>query len=144
MPIWIDLANLLITKEAIAAKYAGGIDRFRSDLGFDTVEHADQEDGQLFCIGAMEVDALWSRLVRLRDVGLRYSEEDPERNDMVLIARYGGPVNVPHWLRFNGIYAWHVDCPAEKQEFVRSIVKLDVGEFLARQERGEIPVGTVV
>ena len=144
MPITIDLANLVITKTAVTNKYPGGIDAFRSDFGFDPIARADQEDNELLRIGAMELGGLWSRLVRLREAGLTYNEDDPAQNDMVLIARYGGPVNVPDWLRSNSFYAWHADCSPEKQAFVRNIVKLDVDEFLERQERGEIPVGPVV
>lgn len=143
MPICIDLANLVITRSAVISKYPGGLIGFRNETGFDPQGKADQEDHELLCFGAMELDDLWGHVLHLRNAGLHYSEEHAEENDLVLIARYGGPVNVPLWLRYNGHYAWHKDCSAEKQELVRSIVKLDVQEFLARQERGEIPVGTI-
>ncbi len=144
MPITIDLANLVITKAAVTNKYPGGMAAFRADFRFDPIARADQEDNELLRIGAMELEALWSRMLRLREAGLTYSEDDPAQNDMVLIARYGGPVNMPDWLRTNSLYAWHASCDPEKQTFVRSVVKLDMDEFLARQQRGEIPVGPVV
>ncbi|MBL7945343.1 MAG: hypothetical protein JNN32_04720 [Flavobacteriales bacterium] len=143
MPIWIDLGNLVITRSAVTSKYPGGMHGFRTAMGFDPLGRAHQEDQELLSFGAMELEDLFGHLQHLRNAGLHYSDEHPEENDMVLIARYGGPVNLPRWLRYNSIYAWHMDCAAEKQALVRSIVKLDVQEFLARQERNEIPIGTI-
>lgn len=144
MPIWIDLADLVITKEAIAAKYPGGTERFRSDFHFDQ-EHASlQEDGELFCVGAMDISQLAKELGALREAGLRYNVDDPVHDDMALVARYGGPLSRPAWLCANGIYVWHKACEPEVQEYVKRIVRLSVDEFIAKRERGEIPLKTII
>ena len=49
----------------------------------------------------------------------------------------------PGWLRINSLYVWHASCAPRLQELVAGIVKLDVDEFIARRELGEIPVGTI-
>ncbi|HNR55896.1 MAG TPA: hypothetical protein PKJ19_12065 [Flavobacteriales bacterium] len=90
MPIWIDIANLVVTKEALQAKYPGGIDGLRSDLRFDPVNKADQEDDELVSFGAMQVESLFGRLEALRSAGLRCDEALPAENDMFLVQRYGG------------------------------------------------------
>ncbi|HNR55914.1 MAG TPA: hypothetical protein PKJ19_12155 [Flavobacteriales bacterium] len=143
MPIWIDIANLVVAKEALRTKYPGGFERFRSDLRFDPLNKADQEDDELVSFGALEVESVFGRLQALRTAGLRYDETQPAENDMVLVQRYGGATNRPTWLRINSFYVWHAACAPHLQELVTGIVKLDVDEFIARRERGEIPVGTI-
>lgn len=144
MPIWIDLADLVITKEAIATKYPGGTDRFRTDLDFDPARLSVQEDGELFCLGAMDLSQLTDQLNALRTAGLTYNDKDPTNDDMVLVARYGGPLSRPYWLRANGIYVWHMNCAPDVQDYVKRIVRLSVDEFIAKRERGEIPLKTIV
>lgn len=143
MPIWIDIANLVVTKEALQAKYPGGIEGFRSDLRFDPVNKAGQEDDELVSFGAMEIESLLGRLEALRSAGLCYEEAHASENDMVLVQRYGGASLRPGWLRINSLYVWHASCAPRLQELVAGIVKLDMDEFIARRERGEIPEGTI-
>ncbi|MBL7953115.1 MAG: hypothetical protein JNM62_15505 [Flavobacteriales bacterium] len=142
MPVTIDLYNLVVLKAAVEERYPDGMERFRSDLDFDPMRWADQEDAQLLRIGAMDHGPVMEQLKELCDRGLRYDPDEPENNDMVIIARYGGPAERPAWLRLNSVYAWHADSDRAVREQVERITRLSVEEFIRLRELGEIPTGS--
>ena len=144
MPISIDLFNLVIEKAAVQERYPGGQERFRTDIDFDPARWADQEDNELFSIGAMDAVVVMDHLRTLRNKGLRYDPDEPSTNDLVIISRYGGPGDRPLWLRCNSFYAWHATCDPALQDKAESIMKLSVEEFDRMQQSGELPVGTLV
>jgi len=55
MPVYIELANLIVPKPVIEKKYAGGADHFRKDYSIDGDNHH-QEDDLLFSISRMNCD----------------------------------------------------------------------------------------
>ena len=144
MPVWIHLSNLIILKEAVATKYPGGLDAFRTDFQTADAENHNQEDGELFSLSAMDGGHLQSDAGRLIDMGFTFDEVDDAGNELALLNRYGGVVARPAWLRTNALYAWHQDCPEPLQEKVRSISRMNMDTFIAKQESGEIPLGTWV
>lgn len=144
MPVWIHLSNLIILKEAVATKYPGGLDAFRTDYRTADAENNNQEDGELFSLSAMDGGHLQADAGRLIDMGFTFDEADDAGNELALLNRYGGVVARPAWLRTNALYAWHQDCPEPLQEKVRSISRMNMDTFIAKQESGEIPLGTWV
>lgn len=144
MPIHIELANLVIEKRAIAAKYPGGIDGFRAHHAMGSAENCDQEDGELFSLSAMGADVLQAEATRLIALGLAYDERDGGSNDLALITRYGGVAVRPAWLRTNGLYAWHRSCPAALQEKVERLGRSTMDQLDELVARGEVVFGTLV
>ena len=55
MPIYLDLANLILDKRIIEKKYTGGIAQFRIDY-INERHPMNQEDDELFSISKMNVD----------------------------------------------------------------------------------------
>lgn len=145
MPIHIELANLVIAKEAVAAKYPGGIAGFRADHPWiNDPETRHQEDGELFAIAAMNEDELYDFSERLIQLGFRFNTEAPDQNEFVFVNRYGGAQQKPQWLRHNSMHAWHSDCPAALQEKAERLGKCSIGELVEMQDRGENVFGTLV
>ena len=145
MPIYIELANLVIDKEAVAAKYPGGIDGFRADhLYINDPETPHQEDGELFAIAAMNEDELYDDSERLTQLGFRFNRDAPDQNEFAFVNRYGGAQHKPHWLRHNSLHAWHCNCPAPLQEKAERLGKSSIGELVEMQDRGENVFGTLL
>lgn len=144
MPLWIHLANLIITKQAVEAKYPGGVAAFRAEHGIGDEDTYDQEDGELFGLSAMNSSELQSRAGTLIDLGFTYSETDTAANEFALLTRYGGVVARPAWLQFNSMYAWHTSCPAALQAKAQQVMGMDVDDFISLRERGEWPSGAIV
>ncbi|MFT4757608.1 MAG: hypothetical protein ACI91R_002264, partial [Vicingaceae bacterium] len=55
MPIYTDLSNLIFPKAHIALKYPGGVEQFKIDYKFDTVEN-NREDKELISFAQMNSD----------------------------------------------------------------------------------------
>ena len=55
MPVFINIANIVVEKSTIARKYNGGIDQFKIDYSFGP-EKRHQEDDKLFSIAFMGID----------------------------------------------------------------------------------------
>lgn len=144
MPTYIHLANLVVEKQAVVAKYPGGVVALRSRFAVDDPENYHQEDGELFSISAMNADELYDLVKELRDLDFVFNEENAERNEFVLLLRYGGPHLRPAWLRRNALHAWHSTCPAALQAKAERLGRTFMDELVAMQERGEQVFGMLV
>jgi len=141
MPVTIAHYTLLVVKAALELRYPGGLIQAKADLDFDPIRWADQEDAELLRLASDDRGPLTERLHALHTLGLRYDHHTPAENDLVIIARYGGPNEQPSWLRYNAIYAWHRDCAEPARSIAECIKTLIVDEFVQLREAGEIPVG---
>lgn len=136
MPLYLHLANLIIDKRAVAAKYPGGIAGFRADHDI-AEDNFHQEDLELFGLAAMNADELYGRMEELMGHGLVYDRIDPTQSELVIVTRYGGALWKPGWLHTNSLHAWHSDCaPAVQAKAVR-LGRTTVDQLQAMRERGE-------
>lgn len=136
MPVYLHLANLVIDKRAVAAKYPGGLSGFRADHAI-AADNYHQEDHELFCIAAMNADELYSRMEKLLGHGLVHDRTDPSRSELVIVTRYGGALWKPGWLHANSLHAWHSDCaPAVQAKAVR-LGQTTVDQLQAMREQGD-------
>ncbi|MCO4819437.1 MAG: hypothetical protein KC517_07415 [Bacteroidetes bacterium] len=126
MPIYIDLANMIVDKKIVDKKYDGGCVQFRIDWDIDTGEY-NQEDDELFGVARMNADEF--DIEKLIQGGLEYDEDTENSNDFVIITRYGGALWQTGWLNNNGVFAWHSNCIQEQKD--RAIY---VGEIMTMQE----------
>lgn len=136
MPVYIHLSNLVIDKRAVAAKYPGGVDRFRADYNI-AGDNFNQEDHELFGLAAMNPDELWGEMNTLKGHGIAYDEAVSWRNEMVVITRYGGPYLPPDWLRHTTSFAWHFTCSPAAQAKALRLSKTSMEEIGEMIERGE-------
>jgi hypothetical protein len=131
MPIYTDLSNLIFPKDLIALKYPGGVEQFKMDYKFDTVQK-NREDNELISFAQMNSDDF--DLGGFLDAGFRGDTKDGFvvfSTDFVNVNRYGGRMWDCPWLEDNGVFFWHVDTsPESKQEahercecFVNQIVE---------------------
>jgi len=140
MPVYICPANLIVDKAAVAAKYPGGIDRFRSDFRIDG-DNFHMEDDQLFALVSLNVDEF--DVDRLIDGGLHFDEAAQYSTDFVLKPRYGDNLWSCDWLLDNEVFAWHVNASGESLEKMERICAMTMDEIIALQERGEEPFSAI-
>lgn len=145
MPVHIELANLVIEKHVVAAKYPGGIDGFRAEFSIASPDIKHQEDGELFSIAAMNIEELYALAFRLKELGIAY-DAGASTDEFVLISRYGGPHGQgrPDWLRCNSLHAWHTSCPTALKEKAERLGAMSVGDLFAMSQRGETVFGTLL
>jgi len=86
MPVYLHIANLIISKKAVQEKYIGGLEKFREDYKIKTSE-INQEDGQLFSLGQMNADEF--EIEKLITNGLSFNEELQRSDDFTIVYRYG-------------------------------------------------------
>jgi hypothetical protein len=132
MPIYIHPYNFIIDKEAVKAKYKGGIEQFRKD--HITGKH-DQEDQELFSISAMGIDGF--AISRLTEKGLSYNAENPYSNDFTIYGRLQGFIWDVDWVEANGVYAWHSKCSEEHKHEAIKISNSNMEEIAERLDKGE-------
>ena len=105
MPIYIQLCSLVVSKEVLKTKYAGGITQFKEDYSFDRSE-LHQEDELLISIAYMNPDEIEIELLVER--GLSFEEfPKPNSTDFTIITRYGGLCWENDTITANSVYVWH-------------------------------------
>ena len=119
MPIYVQLTSIVVPKEVLKTKYAGGITKFKEDYRFDRSE-LHQEDDLLISIAYMNPDELEIELLVER--GLSF-EEFPKPNsvDFSVITRYGGLCWVNDTLTTNSVYVWHNNTPKNQIKSAQKI-----------------------
>ncbi|NEN24636.1 hypothetical protein G3O08_14105 [Cryomorpha ignava] len=110
MPVFIHLANLIIPKSIVEAKYPGGIKSFKAENDFDGENH-NQQDDELFSISRKFIHEF--DIGMLIQKGFDYDKENHFSNDFVLLPRKGKAPWQPEWLEQNGVFAWHTSSHPE-------------------------------
>ena len=106
MPIYIELASLIVNKKAVESKYQGGIDQFRKDCTEESIKSS--EDIHLFGLARMNADEF--DLDPLINGGLHWNKKTQTSNDFVLVNRYGGINWSTDWLEGDAIFVYHTSC----------------------------------
>jgi hypothetical protein len=132
MPIYIHPYNYIIDKEAVKAKYKGGIDQFRKD---HITGISDQEDQELFSVIAMGFDDYI--IGKFTEKGLSFNSEHPYSNDFTIYSRLDGFIWDVDWVEANGVYAWHTKCSEEHKQEAIKISNTQVTEIAERLDKGE-------
>lgn len=110
MPVFIHLANLIIPKSVIEAKYRGGMESFKAENDFQGENH-NQEDDELFSISRKLIHEFDIGMLIQR--GFDYDKEKHFSNDFMLLSRKGKAPWQPEWFVQNGVFAWHTSCAPE-------------------------------
>lgn len=133
MPTYIQLANFVFDKKAIAKKYKGGCAQFRKDWKIEG-ENFHQEDDELFAVAAMNIDEI--DIAKLTAAGLEVNEDLSFSNDFVPISRYGGAHWQTDWLEANGTFAWHKNAKQaqiDRAKFIGEEMTMDKIDELAEK-----------
>jgi hypothetical protein len=119
MPIYIQLCSLVVPKEVLKTKYAGGIIQFKEDYSFDRSD-LHQEDELLISIAYMNPDEIEIEL--LVECGLSF-EEFPNLNstDFIIITRYGGLCWENDTIITNSVYVWHKNTPRNQIKLAQKL-----------------------
>lgn len=104
MPLFIHLANLIIPKSVVEAKYPGGIQKFKEENDIDG-ENLNQEDDELFGISRKFVHEF--DLGMLIQKGFEYDKANHKSTDFVLLPRKGKAPWEVDWIKSNGVFVWH-------------------------------------
>jgi hypothetical protein len=119
MPIYIQLCSLVVPKEVLKTKYAGGIIQFKEDYSFDRSD-LHQEDELLISIAYMNPDEIEIELLVER--GLSFQEfPNPTSKDFVIITRYGGVCWANDSITTNSVYVWHKNTPRNQIKLAQNI-----------------------
>jgi hypothetical protein len=140
MPVYIELANLIVPKSTIEKKYTGGADQFRTDYSIDG-DNRHQEDDLLFSISRMNCDDY--DLKKLVEKGLDYDFKEGRSTDFTILARYGGVLWDMDWLEYNGMFAWHINTEEEKIDMARKRNELTMDKISEMFELGMNPFKTI-
>ena len=140
MPVYIELANLIVPKPVIEKKYAGGADQFRTDYSIDG-DNYHQEDDLLFSISRMNCDDY--DLNKLVEKGLDYDFKEGRSTDFTILSRYGGVLWDMDWLEYNGMFAWHINTEEEKIDMARKRNELTMDKISEMFELGMNPFKTI-
>jgi len=140
MPVYIELANLIVPKPVIEKKYAGGADQFRTDYSIDG-DNYHQEDDLLFSISRMNCDDY--DLKKLVEKGLDYDFKEGRSTDFTILSRYGGVLWDMDWLEYNYMFAWHINTEEEKIDMARKRNELTMDKISEMFELGMNPFKTI-
>lgn len=105
MAIYLDVVNLLVSKQAVAANYTGGLDEFRRDFNLPD-SPINSEDDELFGLGQMNADAF--DLAFLVRKGLHYDNATQSSKDFTIVGRYSDFEWPASWIEENKVFAWHI------------------------------------
>lgn len=141
MPIYVDLANLIIEKETVRKKYQGGIDQFRLDYTFGE-ESVNQEDELLFSLTCMNVNEF--RIDDLVVNGLHFDKASQSSSDFTIMTRYGDFMWKYEGLVHNHVFVWHVNTPIHQIERAKEIGNMLMDDLLKLMDAGENPLKTIV
>lgn len=140
MPVYLDIWNLIISKKAISEKYNGGIEKFKMDYDIERSE-IDQEDGELFSLGQMNVAEF--DIERLLLEGLNFDEATQSSDDFTIVGRYENVYWEVDWLRHNGVFAWHIDTNIQEIEKLNEVSKMTMTEVSKLFEKGDNLLKTI-
>ena len=119
MSIYIQLCLLVVSKEVLKTKYAGGITQFKEDYSFDRSE-LHQEDELLISIAYMNPFEVGIELLVER--GLSFQEfPNPTSKDFTIITRYRGLCWTNDSITTNSVYVWYKNTPKNQIKFAQKI-----------------------
>lgn len=135
MPIYIELANLIIQKTAIKEKYAGGIDQFKKDYNLlNTSKAYFKEDNELFVIYKMNADEF--NIEKLIKRGLSFNEQKQFSDDFTIKPRYYRYLWNVNWLQDNGVYVWHHRACTKQIKKAQELANGTMDELIQLHESG--------
>ena len=137
MPIYIQLCSLVVPKEVLKTKYAGGVAQFKEDYSFERSE-LHQEDDLLISIAYMNPDEI--EIERLVERGLSF-EEFPKQNseDFTVIRRYGGVCWENDTIKNNSVYVWHNNTPSNQIKLAQKLANKFMDVVMDELENGVDP-----
>jgi hypothetical protein len=133
MPIYLNVFNLIINKTAIYEKYAGGVEQFRIDYGIP-LSKINHEDDELFSLGQMNADEF--DIDSLKSKGLSFDNDKHESDDFTIVSRYGELSWDAKWLKYNRLFAWHIDTSPDLISKMEGICKMRVADIMTEMENG--------
>lgn len=111
MPLYSDLAILVIPKSILEEKYTGGLEKFREVYRIADENNHHQEDSELVGLVAMNPDEF--DIDRLVAAGLHFDEKSKTSRDFTVYVRYGDALWEIPTIENNALYIWHTDCDPE-------------------------------
>lgn len=141
MAIYLELANLIVNKDAIRNKYKGGIIAFRRKYLKDH-KNRNQEDHFLFSISRLNADEF--DIDDLVDNGLFYDSKLHRSDDFVILNRLQGLLWKVDWIDSNPVFAWHTNAgPKEKAEVDR-ISNMPFDKIIELNQQGQNLLSTII
>ena len=140
MPIYIELANLIVQKSIVKSKYKGGVETFINDFSIKK-DNRHQEDDLLFSISKMNCDEF--NVDTFVEKGLDYNFESDKSTDFTILSRYGGILWKVDWLDFNDMFAWHINTEKDKIEMAKKRNELTMDKISEIFDLGLNPFNTI-
>src|SRR6218665_1517737 len=134
MPIYLDLANLIIDKRAIEKKYKGGVEQFRIDY-YNKENVRRDEDDEVFTLVRMNWDDF--DIDRYIKMGFEWNEETESSNDFVIHQRYHGFIWKTDWINANEEWAWHINTRQLLKNKIEEFESITIDETLAIERSNE-------
>lgn len=124
MPLYLNLANLIVQKQNIESKYPGGLAAFLTDSKWGNVEF-DSQDDELILFAAMNSD----------EFDFEFFEKAGfiEYEDYIVLTRYVSEEKLPDWLQQNPVFVWHTDCPTNQVKLVEKYSLASAEVFFEKQ-----------
>lgn len=133
MAVYLHIFNLIIKRQTVIDKYAGGVDQFRIDYDLPHSE-INQEDDELFSLGQMDVDEFdFDRLIAK---GLNYDEAQQSSDDFIVLYRYDDLPWELNWIAHNQVFAWHVDTSPDIILKVEEISNMSIDALSEQMKQG--------
>lgn len=140
MPVYLNLANLIVLKSSVVKSYRGGLEQFRLDYHINS-ENLNQEDDLLFSITRMNVDEF--DLDSLVDNGLHYDDSNCRSMDFTIHGRLSGFVWEIDWLAENAVFAWHKEDNPDLIGKAILMGQITMDEVVKMQDAGLNPFDTI-
>ena len=140
MPVYLDIFNLIVDKQAVTGKYSGGINQFRIDHDIP-LSKINQEDDELFSLGQMNADQF--DIDHLVSSGLSFDIENQKSDDFTIVYRYGNNFWEVNWLEHNRVFAWHNETNNELKIKIAEICEMTVDDIGIQREKGNNLLRTI-
>jgi len=124
MPLYLNLANLIVQKQNIESKYLDGLNAFLKDSNWGNIEF-DSQDDELILFAAMNPDEF--------DYEFFEKAGFIEHEDYFVLTRYAKEEKLPDWLQQNAVFVWHSDCPTDQVKLVEKYSTASSEVFFEKQ-----------
>lgn len=122
MPLYVNLANLIVQKQNIESKYPGGLSAFLKDSNWGNIEF-DSQDDELVLFAAMNPD----------EFEFFENASFIKHEDYFVLTRYASEEKLPDWLQQNAVFVWHSDCPPNQVKLVEKYSTVSAEVFFEKQ-----------
>lgn len=127
MPLYAQLSNLIVNKDAVKNKYIGGLESFRKKY-INNSQPYNQEDNHLFSLSKMNSDEF--EIQDLINEGLSFDTEKQFSNDFTILSRYGGLHWEVEWIKnYYSVFFAHINSSKWELEKVEEFCKMDAEDF---------------